>query len=214
MHDPLPAPEAATEISNPGAALKRTSEEAGLDLPQPQAGSGATAANGEREAMASSLDASGGKSQAGGQDAALGASGLPEPAAGPEAGQQMEAAGAVHVAVGNLAYRLRRNASRVTEAEQLARINGELQDLGAPMLVSGSSAGPSAAASEVDKGVGAADGYPHASSSTLADCAAASLAEGACQAAPPSTSHPSAGARRKVLSISKLKALNAPQMAF
>jgi len=193
MHDSLPAPEAANEISNSGAALKRTSEEAGPDSPQPQAGSRAVAANGKHEAMPSSFDASAGKSQEGDQDAALDASGLPEPVAGSEAGQQTEAAGAVDVAVGKLAHRLRRNASRVAEAEQLARAHGEVQDVGAPMPPPGSSASPSAAASEVDKGAGSADGSPHASSSTLADSAAASLAEGACQAAPPSTSHPSAG---------------------
>ena len=193
MHDSLPAPEAANEISNSGAALKRTSEEAGLDLLQPQAGSGTVAAIGKHEAMPSSFDASAGKSQGGDQDAALDASGLPEPVAGSEAGQQTDAAGAVDVAVGNLAHRLRRNASRVAEAEQPARIHGELQDFGAPMPPLGSNASSSAAPSEVNKGVGSADGNPHASSSTLADCAAASLAEGACQAAPPSTSHPSAG---------------------
>ena len=190
------------------ASSKRTAEAAGLDVPQPPAENGSaslpppgTAARGP--ALEASMEPSDSRGQLAEQTIPAGMGSNAETHAASEAAKESSAGRAADVAVGNLAQRLRRNASRFkspgSEApapDQAAAVSGAQQDLGAaeqPADSSAAVASAAAAAPEPNKGSDAENGHEHAEPSNLADSAAASLAEGACAAPPEPPAQPSAG---------------------
>ena len=188
------------------ASLKRTAEAAGMDLPQPPKENGSaslppnvTTAGGP--SLEASIEASESRGQPAKQTVPAGTGSVAEPDAASEAAQQP--GGAVDVAVGNIAKRLRRNASRskspgseAPDPDQAAAASGAQQNLGAAEQPADSSAAvgsAAAAAPEPNKGNDAENGQEHAGPSNLADSAAASLAEGACVAPSEASGQPSAG---------------------
>lgn len=190
------------------ASLKRTADAAGLDVPQAPTENGSaslpppgTTAGGP--ALESVMEASESRGQSAEQTLPAGTGSIVQPDAASEAAQQASAGGAVDVAVGNIAQRLRRNASRskspgseAPERDQAPAASGAQQDRGAAEQPADSCAAVATAAAAGPKpsnGNNPDDGQEHAGPSNLAASAAASLAEGACVAPPESSGQPSAG---------------------